>query len=164
MVMLLPGAADDGVVDLPLEGFLATLHREALDIVCARFASAYSGLRVAATKNRHALPAGLRRKLVNLDVAFAVVRHLTGASASLLLDELRAACLAPRGGFGPAASSGALAASGVGVARCLKLVPPPPAARPVVVCEALAVPDPPPHSLVVGGVCCRHRRRQPLAG
>ena len=81
---------------------LATLQNEAMDIVSTKFAVAYSGLRVAATRNRRDLPAGLRRKFVNLDVTYAVVRHVTTCSASALLDELRAACSTPNNSPGAA--------------------------------------------------------------
>ena len=52
----------------------------------------FSGLRQASARLRKKLPAGLRKKLVNVDIASAVVRHLTPVYLRGLLDEVEASC------------------------------------------------------------------------
>ena len=71
------------------------VHGTTLWLLSAHYGSPFQGLQQAARKGRsNGLPLSLMKKLVHLDHAFNVVRHITIVSVDRLVKEVEEACIA----------------------------------------------------------------------
>mmetsp|Transcript_104217 Transcript_104217/g.293901 ORF Transcript_104217/g.293901 Transcript_104217/m.293901 type:complete len:281 (+) Transcript_104217:67-909(+) len=76
---------------LTVSMLLADAHFRALQLLAAHGGAHHQGLAQATRAHRHLLPKWLAKRLLHLDIAFGVARHVSSASVDSLLHELRLA-------------------------------------------------------------------------
>ena len=68
---------------------IASAHRQVLSTVCSATGCHYSGLQQAARILRPKLRSRTMRRMLHLDIAFAVARHITQASVKQLVCDIQ---------------------------------------------------------------------------